>query len=137
MERTIANGSFAAFMLQFFQLFEPLRWLIFLAFILILADLRWGIAEAKLRKEEIRFSRALRRTVNKFIDYVLWIIIAALLGQGFGTIFYIPTLSFIVLLVVYVIEMSSVCNHYFRIKGVKLKVNLFRLFKKNGLFEKI
>lgn len=137
MENKVTTGASAAILLQMVDLFGPLKYLIFLAFVLIVADLRWGIAAARKRREEIRWSRAVRRTINKFIDYILWIMIAALLGKGFGTVFNVPIITFIVLLIVYTIELSSICGHYFYIKDIKKRIDFWGIFKKYKIIKDI
>lgn len=96
---------------------------LFLAILLIAIDSRFGILASKKRGETIRTSRAIRRAINKFVDYICWITLAGMLGQTFGVAFHIPLLSLIVLLVVYTIELSSIFNNYFFYKGIKLKFN--------------
>ena len=45
-------------------------WLL-LGMILVIADLRFGIMAAKKRGEKIRFSRAIRRTINKMVATII------------------------------------------------------------------
>ena len=129
MERTLTTSAVTTLLMQFIDIFGPLKWLILLAFLIIIADLRWGIVAARKRGEEIRWSRAIRRTINKFLDYVLWIMIAAILGESFGAILDVPIISMIVLGVVYSIELSSATGHYFFVKGIKKRLDLWGLFK--------
>lgn len=63
------------------QLFWDLRWAIILMCALIVADLWFGISAAKSRNEKIRRSRAIRRTANKFIDYIMYMLVAAVIGM--------------------------------------------------------
>ena len=101
-----------------------------LAILLIAIDSRFGIKASKKRGETIRTSRAIRRAINKFVDYICWIILAGMLGQTFGVVFHIPLLSMIVLLVVYTIELSSIFNNYFFYKGLKFKFNGLKFISK-------
>ena len=59
-----------------------LRWMLVLVVALIAADLWWGISESRKNGVEIRFSRAGRRTCNKFVDYMTYLIIGALIGMA-------------------------------------------------------
>ena len=102
-------------------------WFLILAIILILGDLRFGIAAAKKRGERIRPSRAVRRSINKLVDYICWLSIATVMGINFGTVFDIPLLSVIIMAVVCIIEMSSIIDNYLEYKGIKKKVNLIKL----------
>jgi hypothetical protein len=102
-------------------------WFLILAIILILGDLRFGIAAAKKRGERIRPSRAVRRSINKLVDYICWLSIATVVGINFGTVFDIPLLSVIIMAIVCLIELSSIIDNYLEYKGIKKKVNLIKL----------
>ena len=54
-------------------------------------------------------------------------------GQTFGEILGIPILSALILLIVYGIEISSCFNNYFEAKGIKKKVNIFKLFNRSDV----
>lgn len=112
-------------------------WFLVLAIVLILGDLRFGIAAAKKRGENIRPSRAVRRSLNKLVDYICWLSIATVVGVNFGKVFGLPLLSVIIMAVVCIIEMSSIIDNYLEYKGIKKKVNVIRLiariFKKPEL----
>lgn len=103
---------------------------IILAIVLIFVDSRFGIAAARKRGETIRTSRKWRRAINKLVDYVCWVTLAGLFGQTFGSILGIPILSGLFLLIVYGIEVTSCFNNYFEYKGIKKKVNIFKLFNR-------
>lgn len=57
-----------------------LRWMIVFIFVLIASDFWFGISETRLKKEEFRLSRAGRRTCNKLIDYITYLIFGTILG---------------------------------------------------------
>lgn len=57
-----------------------LRWMIVFIVVLILCDFWWGISESLKKNQEFRFSRAGRRTCNKLVDYLTYLLIGALLG---------------------------------------------------------
>lgn len=104
-------------------------WLLFGA-VLVLVDLRFGILAAKKRGEQIRHSRAVRRTVNKVIDYLSWVTLAELASRTFGAAMGIPIVSIGTLFVIYAIEFNSCVNNYLEYKGIKGKFNIWRLIKK-------
>ncbi len=120
----------ATIMSGFMDFIEPLKWFMLLAIILIFVDLRFGIAAAIKRGEKIRFSRAGRRTINKIVDYLCWILLAGAIGKAFGLPFDLPILPAIVLLVIYGFEINSCYGNYFEAHGKKIKVNIFKYFSK-------
>ena len=131
-ERSVIGGFVTAITCNLLDFIEPLKWFLLLGFVLILADLRFGILAAKKRGEKIRVSRATRRTVNKMIDYLCWIFVAGAMGKAFGIPFDVPILPSIVLLVVYGCEINSCYGNYFEAHGKKVKINIFKLFAKKA-----
>lgn len=61
-----------------------MRWMIALCVVLIIVDLIFGIENANAHNEKIRRSRAVRRTVNKFIDYMCWLLFAGVFAKAFA-----------------------------------------------------
>lgn len=57
-----------------------LRWMLVLIVVLIIADLWFGISESVKTKIDIRLSRAGRRTCNKLVDYLTYLLIGVVLG---------------------------------------------------------
>lgn len=132
-ERNITSFGVITVLIDFF---EPLRWILLLALLVVLVDLRFGIRAARKRGETIRTSRAIRRTINKIVDYICWILLAGVLGEAFGEPFGIPLLPLLVLLVVFGCEINSCFSNYFESRGQKMKVNIFKLFaKKTDILE--
>lgn len=86
------------------------------ALLLIIVDLVFGIAAARKRNETVRFSRALRRTVNKLVEYACWVILAASLAVAFD---YKP-LNWILLAVVIGNEMISILTNWLFVHGKKV-----------------
>ena len=70
----VSKGFTVAFATECLQLLYDLRWMILLAFILIIADFWFGMNASKLKGIPIRKSRAGRRTFNKIIDYICYLI---------------------------------------------------------------
>ncbi len=129
-ERNVLAGATATVISPLVDFYGKLMPFLILAILLIAIDSRFGIQASKKRGETIRASRAIRRAINKFVDYICWITLAGLLGQTFGMVFHIPLLSAIVLLVVYTIELSSIFNNYFFYKGIKFKFNGLKFISK-------
>lgn len=125
-ERNILSGAATTILAPFVDGWEKFVVWMIVAFVLVLGDLRFGLMAARKRGERLRGSRAARRTINKFVDYLCWICIAWVLGGSFGQIFGIPLLPAIVMLGVCAIELSSIINNYFEYKGVNKKLNLFK-----------
>lgn len=132
-ERNIINGVTTAVVAPLLDFYNNLIPFIILAIVLIFVDSRFGIAAARKRGETIRTSRKWRRAINKLVDYVCWVTLAGLFGQAFGTILGIPVLSGLFLLIVYGIEVTSCFNNYFEYKGIKKKVNIFKLFNRSDV----
>lgn len=126
-ERNIIGGFTATVLAPFVEGWQQMLWFLILAVILILSDLRFGIAAARKRGEKIRPSRAVRRSLNKLVDYICWLSIATVVGVNFGNVFGLPLLSVIIMAVVCIIEMSSIIDNYLEYKGIKQKVNVIKL----------
>ena len=91
--------------------------------------MRYGLRAARKRGEEIRHSRAWRRSLNKLVDYICWLSISWFFGLTFGRDFGVPIISYVVLAVIYIIEMQSILDNYLEYKGMSKKVSLWKLFK--------
>lgn len=130
------NNYTDGFLIGLLDFFIWAKWLLALAFLLTMADLKFGISAAKYRNEIVKRSRAVRRTFDKITNYCLWIILAYTFGQAFGQPFGIDLLPLIILLVIYGVELESIYVNYFAAKGKKVKVNVFKFFsKKNDIIE--
>ena len=130
------NNYTDGFLIGLLEFFIWAKWLLALAFLLTMADLKFGISAAKYRNEIVKRSRAVRRTFDKITNYCLWIILAYTFGQAFGQPFGIDLLPLIILLVIYGVELESIYVNYFAAKGKKVKVNVFKFFsKKNDIIE--
>ncbi len=127
-ERNVISGVTATLLSGFYQFVEPLRWLLILGVVLILADLRFGIRASRVRGDYIRASRAVRRTINKAVDYICWVLLAGSLGATFGESVGVKILPILVMLVIYGVEINSCFSNYFESKGADLKVDIFKWF---------
>lgn len=109
-------------------------WLL-LGMILVIADLRFGIMAAKKRGEKIRFSRAIRRTINKMVDYLCWVTLAEVCSMTFEITIGVPVISMGMLFIIYGIEINSCVNNYLEYKGIKKKFNFYKLVGKEELLD--
>lgn len=127
-ERNVISGTTATLLSPFVDGWQEIVVWLIVAVILIIADLRFGIEAAQKRGETIRRSRAIRRTVNKLVDYICWISIAWVFSGSFGRIFEIPLLPAITMLGVCIIELSSIIDNYCESRGIKKKFNGWKFF---------
>lgn len=127
-ERNIISGATAAVLSAFVDDWQDLFIWVIVAVALILGDLRFGICAARKRGEKIRSSRAVRRTINKMVDYICWVSIAWVLGGSFGRLFGVPLLVAIIMFIVCTIELTSIFDNYFEYKGIKKKFNFWKFF---------
>lgn len=89
METTnIATGSGGRFIMigtlwdEAMQAIFDLRWMLVLIVVLILGDFWFGVSESLKKRERFRFSRAGRRTCNKAVDYIAYLMLGAILGMA-------------------------------------------------------
>lgn len=129
-ERNVISGATATVFSSFMEGWESLIVWLIVAAVLIVADLRFGLMASKVRGEKIRGSRAVRRTINKMVDYICWISIAWVLGSSFGKILDIPVVVAIVMLVICSVEISSIFDNYFEYKGLNKKFNTWKFVSK-------
>lgn len=111
----ITQGSVSAAAIAFLQA-AVLRMIPYAtpALILIILDLVYGCKAASYRKERVRFSTALRRTLTKTFCYVCWIVLASTLALSFEK----DWLEWVVLGFVYLNEFSSIVGNYYEPKGI-------------------
>lgn len=106
-----------------------MRWMILFCVVLIIVDLKFGIENAQARGEAIRMSRAGRRTINKFIDYMCWLLFAGVLGEAIGTPFGFDRIvvADTVLILACVSEIDSIAQNYCEARGLE-KFSLSKFF---------
>lgn len=83
---------------------------------LIALDLIYGIKAAKYRKERVRVSTAIRKTVTKTFGYACWIILASTLALSFN----MAWLEWTILGLVFLNELSSIVGNYLETKGLEI-----------------
>lgn len=116
---------------------HDLRWMLVLCVLLIVADFRFGRCESKKRHKaalkagnetlaklwEFRLSRAIRRTCNKFIDYMTLLLVFCLIGfaitEPYGLCSHIITAG-VAMIIACVSELCSIFGHFLYLRGVEV-----------------
>lgn len=117
-------------------LIYDLRWLIALSFALIIADFWLGLSESKLVGKPIRRSKAFRRTLNKAVDYMCYLMVAGLLGKAIGEPMGLNALrvAAVVMLLTCAWELDSIYGHICVLNGAEkdfsVRKFIFGIFKK-------
>lgn len=94
---------------------------------LILADLKFGTKAAKFRGETVRSSSVIRRTINKVVEYICWVVLAVTLDKAFSGIDH-NEICYTILAIVYLVELHSCYNNYLEPKGKSLKIDFREIF---------
>lgn len=126
----IAKGtSLATFGGEVVELVWDLRWLIALAIILIIADFWYGISESRKREVSIRKSRAGRRTMNKFVDYICYLMVGGVLGMAIGEPLGVNHIAVaaVFMLLACIWEIDSIYGHICFLHGIEKKVSIKKL----------
>ena len=102
-----------------------------LSLVLIVADLWYGISKARRRKEEVRISRAIRRTLIKIGDYLCVIILGAVLGKAIGQPLGVNynTIAVCCMCLACYCELESVISNYCECKGLHYSISFWSLAK--------
>lgn len=114
------------------QILYDLRWMILLAIILILSDLWFGISASRVQGIAIRKSRAGRRTLNKLVDYICYILLGAVIGKAIGEPYGVDPMvvSITVMVLCYCFEIDSIYGHICEIHGIKKRYSIWRILFK-------
>lgn len=114
------------------QILYDLRWMILLAIILILSDLWFGISASRVQGIAIRKSRAGRRTLNKLVDYICYILLGAVIGKAIGEPYGVDPIvvSITVMILCYCFEIDSIYDHICEIHGIKKRYSIWRILFK-------
>ncbi len=100
-----------------YEVIEDMLPFLIVAIVVILVDLIFGIRAAQHRKEEVRYSRAFRRTVSKMFEYVCWVTLSSSLAVAFK----FPALEWIILGAVNLNEVVSIASNWCEIHGIRIK----------------
>ena len=125
------------------------KWMVLLVVIVVVADFWYGKGESRKRYERAledndtahqleyrwRTSRAIRRTCNKFIDYMLWLCVAVILGMAFldplGVDFIYAVVGAMSLAMY--CELKSLLGHFFFLRGMTVKERTVKGFFRSVL----
>jgi hypothetical protein len=127
---TIVEGTATVGVIAFFSeaMKHTLPWL-GLAVPIILLDLLYGIRAAKFRGDNVRWSTAIRRTVDKTVGYIMWCAAAVMMKE----LFEINWLDKAVLGLVFGNELVSVFGNYLETKGIDFSfAGFWRLVFRKG-----
>lgn len=119
------------------QILYDLRWMILLAVILILSDLWFGISASRVHSIAIRKSRAGRRTLNKLVDYICYILLGAVIGKAIGEPYGVDPMvvSITVMILCYCFEIDSIYGHICEIHGIKKQYSIWKIIFKLFTFK--
>ena len=124
------------------QAIQDLRWMIALCIVMIIADFRFGMAESKkhykeavekgdatlMKMSEFHFSRAVRRTCNKFVDYMTLLLVFCLMGfaitEPYGICSHVITAG-IAVIIAWACEICSIAGHFCYLRGIKVDKSAF------------
>jgi hypothetical protein len=138
--RAVATTGLLA---EFTDTLYDIRWLFIIMGLLIIADLYYGISESRKRftetgeqKYKVRLSRAGRRTLNKTVDYLCYVVISGVLAKAEAEPYGVDilTVASICCLFIIVFELSSIIGHICYLHGIPYHFNprvfLISLIKK-------
>lgn len=119
------------------RILYDLRWMILLAVILILSDLWFGISASRVQGIAIRKSRAGRRTLNKLVDYICYILLGAVMGKAIGEPYGVDPMvvSITVMILCYCFEIDSIYGHICEIHGIKKQYSIWKIIFKLFTFK--
>ena len=129
---TLFKTGIIGFTAECYAIVFDLRWMILLALVLIIADFWFGISASKLQGIEIRKSRAGRRTLNKVIDYLCYIVLGAVIGKAIGEPYGLNpiTVSITIMILCYCFEIDSIYNHICVLHGVQKRYSIWSIIWK-------
>ena len=114
------TGGFAALATAFIQesLSHMVPWLIASAAVIV-CDLCFGIRKSMMMKEEVRFSKAIRRTMGKMVTYFAFVCMVCMVEVAAGSAYSIDKWS---CLLVCFIEFCSIVSNILKPKGYTFNV---------------
>lgn len=129
---TIFKTGIIGFTSECYAIIFNLRWMILLAFVLILSDLWFGISVSRMQGIEVRKSRAGRKTLNKVIDYLCYVLLGAVIGKAIGDPYGLNpiTVSITIMILCYCFEIDSIYNHICELHGVKKRYSIWTILWK-------
>lgn len=126
----VAKGtSLSIFGAELIGLLWDLRWLCLLAACLLIADLWYGISESRKKGITVRRSSAGRRTMNKAVDYLCYLMVGGILGMAIGEPLGVNHIAVaaVSMLLACIWEIDSIYGHICYLRGVTNKLSIKRL----------
>ena len=119
--------SIVGFLAEWSHLLWGLRWMITLAILLVVSDFWFGISDSRHNDVPVKPSTAVKRTVNKVIDYICYVLIGATLGKAIAEPYGIdPIVTAITIMVFcYGFEIDSIYKHICRLHDIEPKYDLW------------
>lgn len=129
---TLFKTGIIGFTSECYAIIFDLRWMILLAFVLILSDFWFGISVSRMQGIEVRKSKAGRRTLNKVIDYLCYVLLGAVIGKAIGDPYGLNpiTVSITIMILCYCFEIDSIYNHICELHGVKKRYSIWTILWK-------
>lgn len=129
---TILKTGIIGFTSECYAIIFDLRWMILLAFVLIISDFWFGISVSRMQGIEVRKSKAGRRTLNKVIDYLCYVLLGAVIGKAIGDPYGLNpiTVSITIMILCYCFEIDSIYNHICELHGVKKRYSIWTILWK-------
>ena len=129
---TIFKTGIIGFTSECYAIIFDLRWMILLAFVLILSDFWFGISVSRMQGIEVRKSRAGRKTLNKVIDYLCYVLLGAVIGKAIGDPYGLNPImvSITIMILCYCFEIDSIYNHICELHGVKKRYSIWTILWK-------
>lgn len=125
------SGDSRAAANEYAELFFSLRWAVMAIIVLVFTDFWSGLAASvRVRHEDFHFSRAGRRTLVKFGEYIAIIILVAFLAKSILQPLGIATLEqggAIAATIVLLLEADSITGHICDLHGIKSRFSIKRL----------
>lgn len=138
METGTKLGFIALVESEMVSILTDARWMLLLILLCVIADFRFGWGESHKRYNEAKkigndvlmdkykwhTSRAWRRTMNKLMDYVVWVTMGMIMGmvalKPFGLEYTYGGLA-ATLIIVLMCELPSAFGHFFYLHGVQVE----------------
>ena len=125
----VIKTAMVGFLSEWQCLLYEMRWMVFLALVLILADLWFGVSASRYRGEKVRPSRAGRRTLNKVVDYLCYTFIGVSIGKAIAEPYGVdPIITAITAMILcYGFEIDSIYGHILELHNIKTKYSIWKL----------
>lgn len=119
----------AFFSEEIVTLVYDLRWAVLLCVVLIIADLWLGCRSAIADGDKVRRSRAIRRTANKFIDYIMYMLVASMMGMVIEQLgwWQHTHVALCGILLGCFCELESIISHWAHLHGFNFSLSKFAL----------